>query len=799
MSGLEGKNGYYLKKTGARVNELLERHFIVPTFTTPPTEKTLSWDDNGNIVYFRIGETVRVVTSNSCDFYRVNDIKDGIIVWVKLENFDKNNYYTQEEINNKGFLTSETVSHFLTEEDLSDYYNKQEIDDKFSNIEIPEQEGSIDEESLQDYLDLNKYIKESYVLNVLTKYYTKTEINTIIAGLSGGGSGGSISGEQLAAIMEAIGKKADKTELNKYILLSASHQTITGDITIDGNLIVKGEMASAGVSTDVGGGGSSTLAGLTDVLLGTLNTNDILAWNGTVWTNVSRSSLTPNLDGYATKTYVTNALTPYATKDNVTSALGGYLPLSGGTINSIDLRALSLNSTSEYDTVMLELLRHGVAKAYLGSNVSNGAFVYNYQSNSFIGVKDDGTPHYNGSNTLIHSGNIGSQSVASLIQANVTDLNSVNVGTFFQSSLKPTNLPSGANSYLTGVALATDGNSQYRVMLGIDYSGYLFARAENGGKWNAWKTVAFTDSNVASADYASNAGTLDGLGRTSYFQVNKGEIPSGDIAAIESGAYWVYVNLGDTNPVPSSYSSLVAFGKSYYSPQMCVMHDASRAWLRGVYNTSSGVSASEWHELAFTDSTVAAATRLVTSSGAYMIHLTDYTLYIGDSVYPTRSTDLFGKEIALRYGAGATYGLVLNQSGNVLIGTTTDNGAKLQVNGNVIVTGDLASGSDIRFKGIINNTSLDIKDIANAPLFTFKWNDREDNNTHLGTSAQYWESISPELVTGEEFKTLNYASLGVAMGISLAKKALSHEERIKVLEDRVNELETENRRLRYGN
>lgn len=636
-------------------------------------------------------------------------------------------------------------------------------------------------------------------------------LKTFGGGGSGGSSGGgSISQEQLTAIMEAIGKKADKattlegygianaynkayidSTLNKYILLSASHQTIKGDITIEGNLIVKGEMASAGVSTDVGGGGSSTLAGLTDVLLGTLNNNDLLSWNGTVWTNVSRSSLTPNLDGYATKTYVTNALVPYATKDNVTSALGGYLPLSGGTINSIDLRALSLNSTSEYDTVMLELLRHGVAKAYFGSNASNGAFVYNYQSNSFIGVKDDGTPHYNGSNTLIHSGNIGSQSVASLIQANVTDLNSVNVGTFFQSSLKPTNLPSGANSYLTGVALATDGNSQYRVMLGIDYSGYLFARAENGGKWNAWKTIAFTDSNVASADYASNAGTLDGLGRTSYFQVDKGEIPSGDIAGIESGAYWVYVNLGDTNPVPSSYSSLVAFGKSYYSPQMCVMHDASRAWLRGVYNTSSGVSASEWHELAFTDSTVAAATRLVDPSGAYMIHLTDYTLYIGDSVYLTRSTNLFGKEIALRYGAGATYGFVLNQYGDVGIGTTSPS-AKLHVVGDAIVTGDLASGSDIRFKDIISNTSIDIKDIANAPLFTFKWNDREDDKTHLGTSAQYWESISPELVTGEEFKTLNYASLGVAMGISLAKK-------VKELEDRVNELETENRRLRYGN
>lgn len=57
------------------------------------------------------------------------------------------------------------------------------------------------------------------------------------------------------------------------------------------------------------------------------------------------------------------------------------------------------------------------------------------------------------------------------------------------------------------------------------------------------------------------------------------------------------------------------------------------------------------------------------------------TFYIGDSIYATTSTQILGKDVRLRYGASATFGLILSGSGNVLIGTTTDRGYKLYVNG----------------------------------------------------------------------------------------------------------------------
>ena len=146
--------------------------------------------------------------------------------------------------------------------------------------------------------------------------------------------------------------------------------------------------------------------------------------------------------------------------------------------------------------------------------------------------------------------------------------------------------------------------------------------------------------------------------------------------------------------------------------------------------------------------------------------------------------------------SGGYYRIVCNGAG------TSDGDATLliksgtvSVKGNLSASGTVSQGSDIRFKDIIEHKMLKIEDIANAPCFSFKWNNKEDDSIHLGTSAQYWESIAPELVSGKDFKTLNYASLGVAMGIALSKKSINHEDRIKMLEDEIQVLNQELRRI----
>jgi hypothetical protein len=92
---------------------------------------------------------------------------------------------------------------------------------------------------------------------------------------------------------------------------------------------------------------------------------------------------------------------------------------------------------------------------------------------------------------------------------------------------------------------------------------------------------------------------------------------------------------------------------------------------------------------------------------------------------------------------------------------------------NIIDGEEMYNGSDMRYKWIEEKFRLNSATIAHAPLFKFKWKKDQDNRLKIGTSAQYWEEVLPELVNFDsvaDFKRLNYQSLGVAIGISLARE-----------------------------
>lgn len=73
--------GYELHKTGARVSELLERQFVVPTLDAPPTSETTTWQDGEYLVNFRVGEMCRVNIDGSYKFYQLINIDNGIATW----------------------------------------------------------------------------------------------------------------------------------------------------------------------------------------------------------------------------------------------------------------------------------------------------------------------------------------------------------------------------------------------------------------------------------------------------------------------------------------------------------------------------------------------------------------------------------------------------------------------------------------------------------------------------------------------------------------------------------------------
>lgn len=114
--------------------------------------------------------------------------------------------------------------------------------------------------------------------------------------------------------------------------------------------------------------------------------------------------------------------------------------------------------------------------------------------------------------------------------------------------------------------------------------------------------------------------------------------------------------------------------------------------------------------------------------------------------------------------------------------------------GNLVATGGGAFGSDIRYKDITSYKQLDLETIVNAPLFSFRWTDREDKVEHLGTSAQYWldtQFKDAVNITNPEFFHLDYGALGVGIGISVAREVKGVKNRVELLEEEVKQLKQE--------
>jgi hypothetical protein len=174
-------NGYHLRKTGERVNELLSRQFIVPTLLTAPTSATLKWEDGEYDVYFRVGEMCRTRQDDEWVFYRLDDIANGKAFWSNAnasELPDMGNYYTKNEVDDKikehqpdlsEYYTAEEVDEKLGEKanstdlpNMSEYYTKEEADQKIeesvSSIVIPEDESikNVTEDEYNAMFDANE-------------------------------------------------------------------------------------------------------------------------------------------------------------------------------------------------------------------------------------------------------------------------------------------------------------------------------------------------------------------------------------------------------------------------------------------------------------------------------------------------------------------------------------------------------------------------------------------------------------------------------------------------------------------
>ena len=140
------------------------------------------------------------------------------------------------------------------------------------------------------------------------------------------------------------------------------------------------------------------------------------------------------------------------------------------------------------------------------------------------------------------------------------------------------------------------------------------------------------------------------------------------------------------------------------------------------------------------------------------------------------------------------------KSGNWGIGVASPS-YKLHVDGTIYATGAVTALSDARKKDVQNGVAIGVEQIADAPAVQFLWKDEErrKEGVQVGTLAQYWQGVLPEVVfdKGGEL-SMQYGVAALVSAIITARKVVDHERRISELEKENERLKTEVEQLRLN-
>lgn len=157
---------------------------------------------------------------------------------------------------------------------------------------------------------------------------------------------------------------------------------------------------------------------------------------------------------------------------------------------------------------------------------------------------------------------------------------------------------------------------------------------------------------------------------------------------------------------------------------------------------------------------------------------------------------------------GAVFLQAGNYNGSTLNGSLIFSGINVRdltickIFGPLLVTGGITMYSDIRKKTKLADVELTLQQIADAPLIKHYYNSDETKTIRVGSIAQYWANMNDWFckLDNDGYYTMEIQNAALASAISIARELVKYEsktdETIRLLKQRVNQLEDEVKRLK---
>ena len=620
------------------------------------------------------------------------------------------------------------------------------------------------------------YSSSTGVLNVPT--YTLAGLGGITASFLSGGTG--ITYNSTTGVIAYSGTVF--TDASIRALVSAgtglSYNSSTGVFSYSGTVYTDSSIRALISLTTNGSSGASTynnttgvlnvptytLAGLGGISLTSLSGSAPITYNSSTGA-IGITQASGSTNGFLSSTDWTtfNSKQNALTLGNVTEAVSNVLMFPDGgtnkTIGNLSIQVVQAGSTTNgfLSTTDWNTFNNKQNAITLTTTGTSGAATFNggtlnipqYQSVLTNPVTGTGTTNF-----------VTKWTSSSAIGNSVIQDNGTNVG-----------IGTSASSWSLGRALELNnkGNGLWnasaadtRLMTNVYFNGGFFygsngvASIMETGDGFIWRTAPLGTAN-ASATFTErmrinssgnvSIGTAYEIG-SAYVSLSLGSSKPGIIAIRKDAtgdAGYVYVN---------SSTGLFTVEAAGANPLLFSTNSTERMRITSGGNVGIGIVPSAWQQFGFQVGNAGLACRTALPSlmqlsanqywdGSNHRYISSnfasiYTQHLGGHSWEVASSGTAGNIISF------TSVMTITNGGNILMGTTTDNGERLYVSGSIRATGSITANSDARLKKNIERIENALEKVGQISGYTY--NTIYDEDRHAGVIAQEIDKVLPEIV-----------------------------------------------------